>query len=378
MRPPFCPIPFCAFHDPRVPRRYGEWYKLAGTHPTKVVGPVQRYQCYFCRHTFSDRTFDVDYYTKKTIPYRDLMERLASAESVRAMARNLRRSPGSILNRFDRLSRECIARHHRILGSLALAEDLAADGFESFDRSQYFPNNINLLVGSDSQYVYGFSHTTIRRKGSMTTHQKRVRAGLERSYRAPPDGVQTSFRELLSVIAEVWDRGTKPRLVLATDRHRAYPRSIDEVEALATVREEGSFRHLRISSRAARTTDNPLFPVNYLDRELRKDIAAYHRESCCFVRNVANGLNRLIVYLYWHNYFKPWRIRTAKVAEPVHGSMGGVSLRAIGQAKGLFAKRKRVYLSHLNLEGLERRSWGKEWATPLWGKPAYLPAYAFR
>ncbi|GAB1432910.1 hypothetical protein MASR2M29_15350 [Spirochaetota bacterium] len=40
-----------------------------------------------------------------------------------------------------------------------------ADGFESFDRSQYFPNQINLVLGKNSQFLYDYSHTTIRRKG---------------------------------------------------------------------------------------------------------------------------------------------------------------------------------------------------------------------
>jgi len=37
-----------------------------------------------------------------------------------------------------------------------------ADGFESFCVSQYFPNNIQLLVGSDSQHVYQIDYATIR------------------------------------------------------------------------------------------------------------------------------------------------------------------------------------------------------------------------
>jgi hypothetical protein len=64
-----------------------------------------------------------------------------------------------------------------------------ADGFESFDVSQYFPNNITIMAGEESQFLYAFSHTTIRRKGSMRPDQKRKRAALEAQWRAPREGV---------------------------------------------------------------------------------------------------------------------------------------------------------------------------------------------
>jgi hypothetical protein len=38
-----------------------------------------------------------------------------------------------------------------MMGKTTLREDLAADGFESFNGSQYFPNNFNILVGKRSQ-----------------------------------------------------------------------------------------------------------------------------------------------------------------------------------------------------------------------------------
>jgi transposase-like protein len=371
----FCPIPYCPLHDPAVASRFDSWSIRAGFHQTEVVGPVQRYRCRCCRRSFSDRTFGTDYYAKVAIPYAEVLRRISSSESVRATARNLRCSPGSILNRIDRLSRECIARNHTLLEGHELREDLAADGFESFDVSQYFPNNIGLLVGSASQFVYGFSHTTIRRKGSMTATQKRKRVQLEQRYRAPPSGLRDSFAELLSLIPRIWKAEEKPRLTLWTDQNAAYPRAIGRVDGLLQAQSCGSFGHLTIPSRAVRTFTNPLFPVNYLDRELRKDLAAHRRESACFTRNVANGLGRLAVYLFWHNYLKPWRVRTARVQEPSHAVVAGIELAAIQLETRRLAAGERSFLSHLSLDAVELRTWLKAWDTPLGGR-GNLPAFA--
>jgi|GEM_PF-4274898 len=53
--------------------------------------------------------------------------------------------------------------------------------------------------------------------------------------------------------------------------------------------------HRRYSSRLPRTVGNPLFPVNYIDRECRKDMAEYVRETIRFARSA-------------HNFFKPWSL----------------------------------------------------------------------
>jgi transposase-like protein len=375
MRLFFCPTPYCAFHDPALARRFPGWFRRAGTHPTRVVGAVQRYHCRFCRRAFSDRTFDIDYYTKRKISYAALMTLVASSASVRAASRILVRSPGSILNRIDRLSRECLARHERLLASLPLSEDLAADGFESFDCSQYHPNNIQLLVGSSSQFIYGFSHTSLRRKGRMTEAQRRSREDLEHRYRAPRDGIRSSFREILGIIPRIWDRDRLPSLTLHTDEHEAYPRAIGDSEVLAAGRDNGTFIHHRVSSRRARTMDNPLFPVNYLDRELRKDMAAHRRETTCWTRNVSNGLNRLAVYMFWHNYRKPWRVKTARILEPCHAIVAGAD-EGMLSAAGIRRLKRRSFLSQLDFGAAMLRTWMKAWETPLRGSVNYLPAYA--
>jgi hypothetical protein len=265
--------------------------------------------------------------------------------------------------------------HEFLMADLKLSENLVADGFESFDRSQYFPNNINLLVGQDSQYLYGVTHTTIRHKGRMSKHQKRLRAKREQTYRAPKKGIQVSLTRLLGIIPGLWDCSKKPRLRLWTDEHLAYPRSILHVSRLAQCQCEGSLVHLTWPSKARRTVLNPLFPVNYYDRELRKDIAAFRRESTCYTRNTANGLARFMLHLVCHNYQKPFRVGPGRETAYVHAEMAGIPATRIAEQFETFYT-DRAFLSKQKLRAEGRKIWLKEAVTPLKVGETYLPKYA--
>ena len=52
--------------------------------------------------------------------------------------------------------------------------------------------------------------------------------------------------------------------------------------------------------RRARSRDNPLFAVNYMDREVRKDVANHVRQTTRGARNVKDPMNRLAIYRVMH------------------------------------------------------------------------------
>ena len=348
---------------------------MAGSYTTLVVGEVRRFRCSACGRGFSERTFAYGYYTKRTLDPREIHRAVSQGENVSSISRHLGASPASIQNRMDRLSRAGIAMHEDILGGMTLGEHLAADGFESFDRSQYHPNQINILVGKTSQFLYGYTHVTIRRKGRMTGAQKAARERLEQRWRAPRAGNRASFGRLVSGIDPLWDRSKLQTLKLWTDEHQDYPKAIMDTEPLLLAMHDGSFVHETWPSTAPRNQWNPLFPVNYYDRELRKDVAAYRRESTCFTRNVSNGLSRMACHMIYHNYQKPYRVEWPQTDDSVHAEVAGVARELVeAQLRKLYSERP--FLGHHNLSDESRKIWLKQSVTPLKEKPDYLPAYA--
>jgi hypothetical protein len=368
---PYCPRKGCPYHREDLPQPYTAFIPW-GSYETLAFGTVPRFRCLACRHTFSTQTFSVDYYAKRTIDYQDLLSRLAACSSLSGIGRAIQASTDTVSNRISRAARQAIAAESRLTRQRRPSEDLAADGFESFCVSQYFPNNIQLLVGSESQFVYASDHATIRRKGRMREWQKRKRLKLERQYKAEPEAIARSFGRIAVESLRVLAQSYRPSLELWTDKHQAYPRGIASSACAAALREQGRLVHRTVCSRAARTRDNPLFPVNYLDREIRKDLHEHVRESVCFGRNVNRQMERMALYLFYHNYLKVHRARWKGIS---HAMLAGYEAWAIEEALELIWKR-RAMLSLTRMGACEEDTWRRSRRTPLGVEPDYLPKYA--
>ena len=152
--PPFCPNKDCDLHH--LTQKNTSWYTKAGAYLTITFGRVKRFHCRKCGTRFSEQSFSLDYSARRKLPYDYILKQLKSAAGIRDIARDLHVSPTTITNRITRLSRQALAIHAALRDSIRLKEDLVADGFESFAVSQYFPDNIHLLAGKDSQFLYSF------------------------------------------------------------------------------------------------------------------------------------------------------------------------------------------------------------------------------
>jgi hypothetical protein len=371
--PPFCPYAACGCHTQPPAQR---WWRSAGYHHTKCFGEVPRFQCLACGRTFSTQTFATNYYAKKIIDYRRLERLLSASMSVRSLARILGCSCGSVLNRCVRLARQALATHALLRPQARRYEGVCIDGFVSFDRSQYFPNNLTISITSDSRFVLSFTHATLRRSGAQRPDQKKTKDRLYRNLEFERHALERSFSELLDEL----ERDRKPSrhkpLIIITDEKLEYERAFLAHRLYRNQDEDSRVVHRRVNSRLPRTFLNPLFPSNYLDREIRKDQAAHRRESTCFGRNVANGLSRMACYLSWHNYSKRYLIKAPVGEDETHGEEAGIPSEAIArQRRRMFAKR--AFLSLIDLDGVEKRVWKKAFPTPGTNRPAYLPAYAF-
>ena len=365
-QPPFCANPACPHHHcgPSAPyTAFVPW----GSYKTLAFGIVPRFRCSSCGKTFSRQTFRVDYWLKRVLDYDDLELRLASCSSIRAIGRAWGVAGKAVQNRIGRAARQALAFASRLASLRRPAEDLAADGFESFCVSQYFPNNIHLLVGSGSQFVYEADHATIRRKGRMTAFQRARRERLERLFRPPPGALVVSFGRVVAASLSVLSDGARPSFILWTDQKREYGRAIEASPCAGAMLEAGRIRHLTISSRAARTRENPLFPVNYLDRELRKDLHEHVRESTCFGRNVNSQMERLVLYLHYHNFRKRHRTR---LPGTTHAGEAGYPLAEVAAGLGRLWK-ERAWLTRTELAESGRETWLRLRATPLKGTREY-------
>ena len=116
--------------------------------------------------------------------------------------------------------------------------------------------------------------------------------------------------------------------------------------------------------------------MNYIDREVRKDVPEYHRQTVCFGRNVGNGMERTCVYLYHHNFIKRYRIGVAG-EERTHAEVAGVALEEVDRIRrDVVSRRRFIGDGEIESGGFFDELWRRKIPTPLKRRPDYLPKFA--
>jgi len=278
------------------------------------------------------------------------------------MARNHRCSPGLILNRIQRLSQRISAVYSREIKDLELTENVAADGLESFVLSQYFPTNINILVGQESQFVYYFNSFHFRRKGRCTEEQKIKKHKLYKIASFEEKATSKRFKDLLNFLAKKVEESSMEKFILDTDEHKVY---LTQFRKHPFIMKKVS--HRRTNSKVKRNYQNKLFACNYIDRQIRKDLAEHVRETVQFSRNMNNSMDRFTCYSFWHNFIKPFRINKSKSLYDSHAEVAGFSREKIKNIvsevfQGLTMPLFRIFE---NLNPFQKMQWSRDIVNPM-------------
>lgn len=287
--PPFCPEPQCISH--RIP---GIWsFKKKGFF-TRQHAPftVQRYVCKQCGRNFSTQTYSVTYWLREPELLGALFWRVLACSAYRQIAQELKVSHTTVQRQVERLGRHCLLLHEKLRPTGPPREGLVLDGLRSFEASQYWPFDLNVLVGR-SHFIYGFNDAELRRSGSMKPAQRSKRSRLEQRFGKPePQATRSAVQELMGRIVP-WGASAR----LDCDEHRAYPQALRRLK--------GRRIELRqTSSREARTLANPLFPANLADLLLRHTGANHKRETIAFSKRRQSALYRAAIWTVWRNYVK--------------------------------------------------------------------------
>ena len=294
--PDHCPNEACPYHRPRP----GWAYKKAGFFRRSSDGrKIQRFRCLECGRFFSSVTFATTYWLRLRHLLIPIAQLAVSGAGLRQIARTLGVSHSTVARHIGRAARHCLLLHSTFINRHPLTESCAVDGIETYEYSQYFPCHYHLASGRDSWLIHGFLDSPLRRKGRMTPRQKKIRALLEKKLGRPdPKAVEIDMGFL---VEDLLDRVLEDRqLELHSDEHPAYKRAIDGIVS----RRGDVLDHETISSKAARTSENPLFVINAFDSFLRHSQANHRRETIAASKRRQMGLERLAVFMVWRNLVK--------------------------------------------------------------------------
>ena len=297
-RPPHCPNPDCEFHLPRPDWRF---IKRGSFLRPSDQRRIQAYRCSACGRNFSHRTFSPTYWLQHRHLLLPVASWISEGPALRQIARVLGISHATVMRYVARLGRHCMLWHRNLLQGHQLQEPIVFDGFETFEYSQYFPYHAHLAAGRESWFLYHFTDSPLRRKGTMTESQRKRRAQLEQELGRPdPKAIQKDVYALLATLVPLQPPDLP--LVLHSDDHRAYRVSIRRLG-----HKEGAglrIEHHITPGKARRTKSNHLFPVNLADLLARHGNANHRRETIAFSKRRQAGMERMAILALWRNVIK--------------------------------------------------------------------------
>ena len=312
---------------------------------------IQTFRCSHCDRSFSHRTFSPTYWLRYPHLLRQIAALICEGAGLRQIARLLNISHTTVARYVARLARHCLLFHRRLLRGSTLREAIVADGFESFAYSQYFPFHANLAVGAESWFLYHFTDSPLRRKGTMTAAQRKRRTELEKRYgRADPQAVEKGMAALLKTVVALLPEGQG--LKLDTDDHPAYRRALRRLRR--AIGRRLMIEHRVTSSTVRRTQSNPLFPVNLADLLLRHANANHRRETIAFSKLLQAVMERLAVFTVWRNCIKQ---RSENGPRETAAMRVGLTDRMLRWREVL---RRRLFPGHADLPA--------EWSDYYWGR----------
>lgn len=267
-RPPFCPNPRCPEHHAPRPR----FFTLHGHYaPRCRPRPVPRFRCKSCRRTFSRQTFRADYRDHRPDLNQRLFLLLASGLGLRQSGRLL-----GLSLRCTELKARKLGRHLRRL-NLNLQEPLPPGAILQFDELETYegkrntrPLSVPVLIERESRFVVWAESATIRPRGRMSEARRKAIAKEDAIAPRKDLSVRGIRRTLARGAKLVRELGA---VLFQSDEKSNYPGLAQE--AFGAERLE----HATTSSKLARGSWNPLFPINSTEALARDLMGRLRRES---------------------------------------------------------------------------------------------------
>ncbi|HYV86251.1 MAG TPA: hypothetical protein VFB49_10085 [Patescibacteria group bacterium] len=261
---------------------------------------MPRYRCRSCGRRFSRQSFRADWRQKKPYLNATLLHLMVSCVGQRQAARALRVARRTIERRTRWMAVHARAFHEQRLDGARLEGPFQLDELESFEANRYQPVTVPVLIDRRTLFIVATAVGPLRRKGRMTSLQRRRREEHEAVHGRRPTH---SARAVRSVLEHLRPLTARHQVALETDRKPLY--------GYLGSRVFGSRLRWRTHSASARRDRaNPLFPINHTNARLRHFLARLRRRTWCVSKRRGALQGHLHVAALWSNWCRGITNRT--------------------------------------------------------------------
>ena len=290
-RPPRCPNPSCTQH--RTPSASFCW-RVGYYQPRCRNEPVPRFRCKACRRGFSRQTFRHDYRDRRPECNEPLFSLLTSGVGLRQSGRLLKLGVQSVQRKMWKLSRTLQALHENLSVRLPAGGTYLMDEEETFEHASIRPLTMPVVIDRRTWFIVSTSVGSIRRLAPEGTARRRRQARDERKRGRRPDQSAKCVHEVLAAL----QRRIDGPFVLQTDKKSSYARIAQRLFGARV-------RHETTVSTMARTTSNPLFPINTTLAMSRDNCGRLRRKSWLVSKKGERLQAQMALFIAYRNYVRP-------------------------------------------------------------------------
>ena len=303
-QPAFCPHSAC----PSRAQASAFRCHRDGFFPRRADGRrVQRFRCLACRRRFSSQTFRLDFRQRKPLINPAVLAYLVSKVTHRQTARILHidrktvhrrlRLWGPALRQLHEAFLERAVKNGGLFGSFSL------DELETYEHNRRLkPLTVPVLIHRATRFIVHLEVGQLPARGGLKGPDlaRKLAQGPRLSESTP------MVRKCLQALRRVHDPDELLQMVM--DQKRSYKpevRSVfgNRISALVTE-----------SSKRARNTSNPLFPINHTLATMRDHVSRLVRRTWAGSKRRSELLHHAWVMAAWKNYARPISNRMRRVS----------------------------------------------------------------
>jgi transposase-like protein len=268
---------------------------------------VQRFRCLACLKRFSAQSFRLDYRQRNPLINVALLGHLVSKATHRQTARILKIDRktvhrrlllwGPVLHELHEAFLDRAVKNGGLFGSFSL------DEMETYEHNRRLkPLTVPVLIHRATRFIVHFEVGQLPARGGLTGRDLE-RKELQGTRRSESTLVVRKCFETLKRVHDPFEL-----LQIVMDQKRTYKPEIrtlfgNRISALVTE-----------SSKRARNTSNPLFPINHTLATLRDHVSRLVRRTWAGTKRKAELAHHAWIFTAWKNFVRPLSNRLRRVS----------------------------------------------------------------
>lgn len=302
--PPRCPNEDCSHHEKPAPKF---WIRKGYYQPRCRSEPVPRYRCRGCRRGFSRQTFRHDYRDRKPHCNELLFRLLVSGVGLRQSGRQVGLVVQSVQGKMRKFARTCRGMHANLMHELPAGRCYLLDEEETYECTSIQPLTMPVLIERETWFVVASEVGCIRRLAVRGSARRKRQDKMERQSGRRQDQSHACVEKTLRSLSEV----AKGALTLQTDQKSSYATISRTVFGDRLI-------HETTPGSQARTTRNPLFPINTTLAMTRDNCGRLRRKSWLVTKKAQALDAHMAIFTVYRNYVRQRFNRDQKRETPAY------------------------------------------------------------